>query len=348
MPRKLSVGPEFGGLRGVVVDHVEDDLDAGLVQRLDHRLELGDVPVRRCRRAVTLVRREEPDRVVAPVVRQPPLGQDRLRHGLVHRHQLDRGDAEPLQVLDDRGRRQPRVAAAQLGRYAGMPQRQAADMRLVDQGLVIRRAQLLIAGPVKIRVDDDIPWHIRGAVVSVQRSQVSAAANVREQGRAGRDLAIDGLAVGVEQQLGRIAPVPAAQVVRAVHAVAVPLARADVGQVAVPDEPVDLAQRDRCLSAVGVEQAKFNQLSNLGEDREVGPRTIPNGAKRISSARPYAHQETLPGKHGPWGRAAGLGPCGPAAGLGPCGPAVRLGPRPVGDPGEVKSGGECAKRRARP
>ena len=35
--------PELVALGGVVVDDVEDDLDVGLVQRLDHRLELGDL-----------------------------------------------------------------------------------------------------------------------------------------------------------------------------------------------------------------------------------------------------------------------------------------------------------------
>ena len=34
---------ERAGLGGVVVDHVEDDLEAGLVERLDHLLELGDL-----------------------------------------------------------------------------------------------------------------------------------------------------------------------------------------------------------------------------------------------------------------------------------------------------------------
>ena len=42
-PRKDSVGPSGAGLGGVVVDDVEQDLDAGLVERLDHRLELGDL-----------------------------------------------------------------------------------------------------------------------------------------------------------------------------------------------------------------------------------------------------------------------------------------------------------------
>ena len=42
MPRNDSVGPSWLPSAGVVVDDVEDDLDAGLVQALDRGLELGD------------------------------------------------------------------------------------------------------------------------------------------------------------------------------------------------------------------------------------------------------------------------------------------------------------------
>ena len=40
MPRSESVGPEVVAFGRVVVDDVEDHLDAGGVQRADHRLEL--------------------------------------------------------------------------------------------------------------------------------------------------------------------------------------------------------------------------------------------------------------------------------------------------------------------
>ena len=46
MPRKRQRRPEVVALGGVVVDDVEDDLDAGLVQRAHHRLELGHLPAR--------------------------------------------------------------------------------------------------------------------------------------------------------------------------------------------------------------------------------------------------------------------------------------------------------------
>src|SRR6266704_4328385 len=101
-------------------------------------------------------------------------------------------------------------------------------MGLVDQRLVVGRAELLVAGPVEVRVEHRISWHIRSAVVGVDGSRIVSALNVGVQGRAPSHLAVDGLAVGVEQQLRRIAPVPAGRVVGAVYAEPVPLAGPDV------------------------------------------------------------------------------------------------------------------------
>ena len=72
-------------LRGVVVHHVQDDLDARLVQRLDHRLELTNLPARHPGGGIAVVRSEERDRVVAPVVGEAPVGQLALWHQLVDR-----------------------------------------------------------------------------------------------------------------------------------------------------------------------------------------------------------------------------------------------------------------------
>ena len=73
-------------LGGVVEDDVEDDLEAGAVQGVDHRLELGDLapgPAGADRGRVAVVGGEEADGVVAPVVRQAPLarGTPRARSG---------------------------------------------------------------------------------------------------------------------------------------------------------------------------------------------------------------------------------------------------------------------------
>ncbi len=81
-------------LGGVVVDDVEDHLDAGVVQGLHHLAELLHLLAPLAVAGVVVVRREVGDRVVAPVVAQAQLVQAAVVDELVHRHQLDRGDAE--------------------------------------------------------------------------------------------------------------------------------------------------------------------------------------------------------------------------------------------------------------
>ena len=57
-------------LARVVEDHVEDHFDPGVVQRLHHPLELADLLPELPICGILVVRREEADRVVAPVIPQ--------------------------------------------------------------------------------------------------------------------------------------------------------------------------------------------------------------------------------------------------------------------------------------
>ncbi len=237
----------------MVVHHVEYHLDAGLMQRLDHGLEFRHLAVRRGRRPVAVVRREEPDRVVAPVVGKAALHQERLGHSLVYRHKLDGCDAEPPQVLDDGRGRKPGIAAAQLLRDAGMAQGQPAHVRLVDQGPLIRRPQLFVPSPVEIRVDHDISRHESSTVVGVQRTSIRPGLIVGVHRGIPRDLPVDCLAVGIEQELARVAAVPTARVVGSVHPEPVALAWSDIGQVTMPYKAVDLGQADSLLCPILVE-----------------------------------------------------------------------------------------------
>ena len=61
-------GAHLVAFRGVVVDHVEDHLDARFVQRPHHGLELLHLTAGIRARAVLRVGREEADRVVTPVI----------------------------------------------------------------------------------------------------------------------------------------------------------------------------------------------------------------------------------------------------------------------------------------
>ena len=114
---------------GVIEDHIQNDFQSFPVQGLDHVPKLIYRPERVLPRAVGLVRREERNRRVAPIVnlaRRTILGIE-----LENRQQLDRGNAELFQignVFDQAG-----IGSSQIFLQAGarMPS-EAPDMHLVD------------------------------------------------------------------------------------------------------------------------------------------------------------------------------------------------------------------------
>ena len=273
-----AVGAALGG---VVVDDVEDDLDARAVQRAHHRLELahhrGGVAAPG---GVRGVRREETDRVVAPVVGHPAALQVGLAHELVDRQQLDGGDAERAQVLDDRRVGEPRVRPAQVLGDVGVQCREALDVQLVDDG--------------------GVPGHVRPGVVT-PRERVVGQHRARHAGggvrtRAGIDarivdeIALDGARVRIDEQLGRIVEQPAGRVERTVDAEAVTLAGADAGQVAVPYVIRAVAQRHPRLGAGLVEQADRDAGGRRGPQGEVRALAVPLRAERERRPRPGGRQ----------------------------------------------------------
>ena len=162
---------EVVALGGVVVDDVEDHLDAGRVQRPDHRLELLHLLAELTGRGVLGLRGEEAEGVVAPVVAQALVEQGAVLDELVHRHQLDRGHPEPGQVVDHRRVRETGVRPALVLRYVGMQLGEPLDVGLVDQRLGVRRVGPAVALPVEERVDDDAEHHVRPGVVVVAASR---------------------------------------------------------------------------------------------------------------------------------------------------------------------------------
>ena len=78
-------------------------------------------------RQIARLGREEAERVVAPVVAQPAAAAGAVLHEGMDRHQLDRGDAEPAQVIDDRGIAEGGEGAALVRR--GCPSRSMVSPR---------------------------------------------------------------------------------------------------------------------------------------------------------------------------------------------------------------------------
>ncbi len=188
-----------------------------------HRLELGDLFAALPVGGVLVVRSEEGDRVVAPVVGEALLEEVGVVHELVHREQLHRRHPQIREVLDGGGVGQAAVGAAQALGDAGVTGREPLDVDLIDDRLVQWAVGASVRRPVEERVVDDGLGTVRCAVVVV--ALVLGADLVGEGGGVGVEQALDGLGVRVEEELGGVGPAPGSGLPWAMDAEAVALAR---------------------------------------------------------------------------------------------------------------------------
>lgn len=288
--------PQLAGLRRVVVDDVEDHLDPGRVQGPHHPFELADLLSLRPGGGVRGVRGEVTDRVVAPVVLQPPAQQMVLVRELVHRQQLDGRDAQPHQVVHGRRVGQSGVGAAQFLRDARVQPREAADVQFVDHRVRPGRLRAAVVGPVVVVVDDDalrdvgrgVPFVPHGVGDLLLGPVPDVPVDLRRQA----ELAVHGPGVRVQEQLRRVPAAAGPRVPAAVHPVAVALARHDPGHEAVPDLVGEFGEPGACLAPALVEQAQFDRLGPTRPQGEVGARdpfgADPEpGAQGCGRARPH-------------------------------------------------------------
>ncbi len=267
-PAKRDGGPALVALARVVEDHVEDDLDPGLVHGLDHVAEAGEVlhalPVLG---VVAAVRREVADRVVAPEVRQAlaRVGVDPrvlVLVELVDRQELECRHAEILEVRDllDEG-----VEGARVLRLRRRVAREAADVRLVDdrvRGVNVRRRD---AFPVVVGEVHDEALHGRLAVVVWTRGLVPRPVLPVN----------DAQGVGVEEDLLHVEAVPVPGLMGSVDAIGVDLALADPLDEDVPvieglvDPRVEPDRLERLRVVEPVEEQQLDRGRALREEREV-------------------------------------------------------------------------------
>src|SRR5450759_1949451 len=278
-------------LGGVVVDDVEDDLDIGLVQRLHHGLELGHLLTARSRGGVGRMRSEEPDGVVAPVVRQALILQRAVLNELVHRHQLDGRHSQAGEVLDDRLVTDCGIRSANAFGNTGMGHGQALDVSLIDDGVVVLVTRRPVVAPVEERV------HYHGQHGVTQRVRLvelrGGAEVVGVQGPVAVDLAVNRLGVRVEQQLRGVAAMTVGRVEGAVNPEAIALPGLDRGDVAVPHMSVELGQLDPSLGSVVGDEADLDFVGNFGEQGEVDAAAVERGTQGVGMARPEGVHEVL-------------------------------------------------------
>src|SRR5919197_3697324 len=174
-------------LAGMVVDDIEDHFDAGGVEGLHHRLEFAERPGS----GIAALGSEVANRVVPPVISQSVLQEALVVDETMDWQELDRRDADALQMLDHRLRGERRVRAAKLLRYIGMQLGETFDVKLVDHRVLPRRAWRTVVAPGERWID-----HLAG-------------------------LDFDEARIRIEQHFGRVEAMPALRGIRPVHAVAV-------------------------------------------------------------------------------------------------------------------------------
>ena len=254
----------------MVVDHVEQHLDAARVEAV-HGAAHGERVVAG---EVSPLRREEADRLVAPMVAEPLLDQEAVVHETVDGQQLDRGDTERLEVVEHGIARQ-RLERAGPGDVR-MQRRQRLDVRLVDHRALPGGAGVARGRGRMIR-HHSAGHEGRGILV------VGAVKRV-----APRDLALDPPGIGVEQELVRVEQVARRRRPGPVRAQAVALPRADARHVPVPDVAGALGQVDASL-ARSVEQAQRDARGVGGEHGEVGAAVPRRRAEGVGPAGLEGH-----------------------------------------------------------
>src|SRR5258708_11736385 len=276
-------------LGGVIVDDVEHQLDAGIVQPWYRGGEGGERVILR----VALFRREIRQRVVTPVVRQLPFDQYPVVDEAVDRQQLDAGDAKGLEMLDHGRRRQAAIRAAQVWRHVFAFLRQALDVRFIDDGVFPGYVRAhFAAAPVEALVDDDGLRHAAGVVASVEREVLARAAGAIGKMRvAPYQPSGKPPGVGVEQQLVGVEAVAVLGLIRSMNAIAIKLPGRNVVQITVPDVFGALGQFDafEFAAALRVEQAKLDLLRVGGEQCKIGSPAVPACTEACGRSRGEAH-----------------------------------------------------------
>ena len=163
---------------------------------------------------------------------------------------------------------------------------EALDVDLVQDRVRVAVPGPLIVLPGELRVCDQALGHMPGGVQAARLAGVGRV--LAEYFRAERDRAADRLGVGIEQQLGRVAPQAPGRVPGPADPVPVGLPRADAGHEGMPDVGVVIGQRDLGFGAGLIEQAQRDARGDAGGEREVRARQAQplagRGAQREQAA----------------------------------------------------------------
>jgi len=257
--------PQMVPFTGVIVHDIQNDLETGGVQPLDHLLELGDLFAGRAALRIGRVRSEVPDRVVTPIVGESLLFEKMIVHEVMHRQQLDRRDSEFSKVIDGEVAADGFVSSADFLRNVRALLGEAFDVDLVDDGFRLRHIEQSVPSPIECIVDDDTFGHAPGivAMIALEIRVGAAVHHVAEHFRTPVHQTGHGLRIWVQEKFRCIEAVP------------------DVIGAFEHSHPQRFLGRAQI-----VEEAEIHSGGVLGEEREVNPFARHRGAEGIRAAFP--------------------------------------------------------------
>ena len=265
-------GPFEINFRAMVEHDIQNHLDAGGMKRLNRITKL--IEGTRGIAGIARIQREPCQRVVAPVVAQAHPLQSRLAGELRYRQQLEGADAQRFEVSDHHRVAQRLISSANGFRQLRVQQGESFHVRFINHRFPPRGTRRLIAPPVVMQIHHLRFWRDCGAVAMIRLPHSTMQAFVIRQ------IALDPIRAGIEQQLRRVKAVPLRRVPGTMHPIAVAQARPGSVQPAVPDVAAARREIDALLVALLVEYAQLHPLRMGGEEGEIHALAVIAGAQR--------------------------------------------------------------------
>src|SRR4026209_1277507 len=200
-------------------------------------------------------------------------------------------------MFDDFGRRESGIGAAQAFGDIRVSGGISVYMYFVDDRLIPRRAQQLVAAPGERLVDHDTFGYEAGVMTIVEREIGFWITDpVPEQRIRPVDIAGNCLRVRVDQDLGGVESKADFGLVQAVDTVAVQLSWPYLGEVHVPDENSAFFDPNtvRFLRPVrSPEETELHRRRIFREQREIHSLAVPRRSQGIGTPRPDSHRAML-------------------------------------------------------
>src|SRR5262249_26782936 len=228
----------FGGM---VVNDIEDDFDAGVVQSRDRGSKCIERPID----GVARVGGEETERVVAPIVAQATLDQMSIIDKCVDRQQFDCGDAEALEMIDHRGGGQAAIRPAPRRWHVLSKLGEALDVRLVNDRVLPGHGGPAFFAPGEGLVDDHTLGHTARIIAPVKREIAACATGaVAEMRIAPYEPSAQLPCIRIDEELVRVEAQSTLGLIGAMHPIAIELPRRPIAEIAMPDILGAFRQRD--------------------------------------------------------------------------------------------------------